>query len=292
MSDTPVAMAPAVIHPCPRDENCRYCNGTVPPAERLDWHFLDAAWCICLQSRDDRATQAAQEFHRVGLCQLVSFYRPARHPQKGIVGSWESHRAVARLAQERGTERTLVCEDDVLFDANLSPSVLARVAAGLESLGPDWNIYHLGHWPLRACFVHPHVLKTASACAHAYVASPRLTAWLAERPYGSPVAMNRGVGKALDAAFAKLPEVYAYFPMIAIQRVSRSDNFVTTGRRKKKLRHFVTRSRYREWLLCNLMKPSEIFAVLVSPVWWLVDRFRGRFYADMRPAVISPPKAS
>ncbi len=275
MSDATNDAPSAYFHPCPHDEQCGYCNGSVPAEERLDWSFLDAAFCICLQSRDDRAEQAAEEFHRVGLCQLVQFYRPLKHPTKGLAGSWESHRAVATRAMEEGFERTLVCEDDVLFVGNLTQARIKRIGTDMDALPEDWMIFHLGHWPLRAYFHKRRILKTMSACAHAYVESARLAKWLHERPYGTQVPMHGIIGNTLDSAFARLPGVFATFPMIAIQRVSTSDNFAGSSRPKKELKHYVTRSKHREWLLSNLMRPAQAYAVALSPLWWAKAKLSG-----------------
>jgi hypothetical protein len=84
--------------------------------------------------------------------------------------------------------------------------------------------------------------------------------------------MHKRIGNTLDSAFAMLPGVFALFPMMAIQRVSRSDNFQATSRPRKKLKHWVTRSRHREWLLSNLMRPAQAWAVILSPIWWLKHR--------------------
>jgi hypothetical protein len=68
--------------------------------------------------------------------------------------------------------------------------------------------------------------------------------------------------------------------MLAIQRVSPSDNFVHPSTRKKpkkrKLRHLVTRSAHRELLLSRLMRPFEIVVALLSPAFFLADRVAGR----------------
>jgi hypothetical protein len=266
----------AVLHPCPTDPNCRYCAGTAQ--DGVDWSFVDGAFCISLKTRDDRATLVAQQFHKVGLCRKVLFYRPEKHPVKGTIGSWESHRAVARLALERGFERALTFEDDVLFVGKLSPPRLHAIGDTLDRLPPDWRLLFLGHWPLWAYFVRPTVLRCASACAHAYISSKTQLQWLAERPHGTPgIDKFSIVGNTLDAAFARLPGAYALFPMIAIQSVSQSDNFQTTGRPKKKVKHLVSRSRYREWLLSNFMRPAQYLVVLGSPLAWFWQRIvRGR----------------
>ena len=91
---TPVREEP-VYHACPPDPSCPYCNATIGDAGALDWSFLDGVYCISLQSREDRVINVAAQFHKVGLCRQVLFYRPLRHPGRGYIGSWESHRAVA-----------------------------------------------------------------------------------------------------------------------------------------------------------------------------------------------------
>ncbi len=264
------------LHPCPTRPDCRYCQGTVPPGEGLDWSFLDAVYCISLKSRDDRMVNVSQEFHRVGLCRQVMFWRPVKHAVKGTIGSWESHQTVAALAREQGARNVLIFEDDVRFVGRLTPRRVRAIGRSLASLPPDWFIFYLGHWPLWCYFVRRNVLRTSSACAHAYVASPRLMEWLAQHSHASrdDVDMFTLVGHQLDAAYARLPGTYALFPMIATQSVSASDNFAGPSRPKKRLKHVVSRSRNREWLLSNLMRPAEAVAVLCSPISWVVQRVK------------------
>jgi GR25 family glycosyltransferase involved in LPS biosynthesis len=269
-------------HPCPADPSCPYCNGSISRAKgALDWSFLDAAYCISLKTREDRAAQAAGEFHKVGLCQRVTFYRPDKHPKNGFIGIWASHRAVALDALQRGCTRTLICEDDVLFTRRIRPRTLSAIERALRTLPPDWMIFFLGHWPLAAYFVRYNVLRTSSGCAHAYIASPVLLRWLRDHPWGSPgVQFSRIAGKGVDSAYAKLPGAYALFPMLAIQRVSTSDNFddpsTRKRKKKKKIKHLVTRSAYREVLLSKLMRPFEIVVALLSPAFFVASRMTGR----------------
>lgn len=276
----------AVWHPCPPDPACPHCAGQAGGA--LDWSFVDAAYCISLKTRDDRAAAAAAQFHKVGLCRRVVFYRPDRHPVKGIIGSWESHRAVGLHALERGAGRTLIFEDDVLFKHRVRPRTLASIRRALDTLPPDWTVFFLGHWPLAAYFVRPNVLRTTSGGAHAYVASPRLLRWLRDHPWGTKgVAKHHIVGRALDSAYARLPGAYALFPMIAFQAVSASDNFTAQQKKarknKRRLRHIITHSRHRELILASLMRPSEVVAALLSPAFFLAELAR-RARAAHHPA--------
>ena len=272
---------PGDWHDCPPDPLCPYCHpekrGHTSMAEPLDWSFIDAVYCISLNTRDDRAERVAEQFHRTGLCQRVRYYRPGKHPKKGIIGSWESHRAVAMDAESRGCRTALVFEDDVLFVRPVSAKRLERLGRRLSELPEDWHVLHLGHWPLRAWFVKPDLLRTISACAHAYVLSPRGMAWLRKHPYGSPgIEMTPRIGRALDSAFSRLPGVYAVFPMLATQSVSKSDNFNYKPKPKTKAKHWVTRSRYREFMLSHLMRPFELGVVLLSPYFWLYKKITGR----------------
>ena len=282
----------AVWHPCPADPACPHCSGAAPgTAAALDWSFLDAAYCISLKIRDDRAAQAAAEFHKVGLCQRVLFYRPDKHPKNGFIGGWDSHRVVAMHALARGAGTTLIFEDDVLFTRPVRPQTLRSIARALDRLPPDWLIFFLGHWPLSAYPVRPNVLRTSSACSHAYIASSRLLQWLADHPWDAVgIERSRIAGKGVDSAYARLPGTFALFPMIALQRVGRSDNFVPKKKARRRLRHLVTRTGYRELLIAKLMRPAEIIVVLLSPVFLLADlarRARARLAArdaGRRPA--------
>jgi hypothetical protein len=132
------------------------------------------------------------------------------------------------------------------------------------------------------------VLRTSSGCAHAYIVSPRLLEWLHEHPWGTPgIEKRRLIGKALDSAYARLPATYALFPMIATQSVSRSDNFAVSRKKNTKLKHLVTHSRYREWLLSKLMRPGEAVAVLLSPLFFIAQMSLQGF-ASLRRRIARP----
>jgi len=264
---------PAVFHPCAADAACPYCTGSIDVESDVafDWSFLDGVYCISLQSREDRTASAAAEFHRVGLCRHVLFYRPIKHSKSAKRGIWDSHRAVGAHALQRGCTQTLIMEDDVLFARRLRPQKVRAIPRALQTLPPEWMIFFLGHWPLWAYFIRPNVLRTGSACAHAYIASSRLLRWLHDHPYEAPDILKapRFVGAGIDAAYAELEPTYALFPMIAIQSASQSDNMKCDPTNKKhKLRHLIRRSRHREWLLSNLMRPNELVIAMLSPLFF------------------------
>lgn len=259
-------------HACPRDPACRFCNGTAA-ADDFDWSFAGAVYCISLQHRDDRAASAAAEFHRVGLCRQVTFYRPAKHEGSAVAGIWNSHRHVVRRAARHGHRRVLVFEDDVQISRRLRPATLRRIADAVDGLPPDWTLFFLGHWPLWAYPVGRRLLRVGSACAHAYIGSERLMEWFESNRSRKGADYVRLAGKGVDAAYAALPGAYAWFPMIAIQSASRSDHLTwEDGRERRKLKHLVTYSRHRERLLSMLMRPSQYAVLALAPWAWLRHR--------------------
>lgn len=256
------------FHRCPPDPDCPYCAAAaaLPADERFDWSFLDGVYCISLQSRDDRANTVAREFHRVGLCQRVLFYRPIKHPSSPKKGVWESHQAVARHARAQGHKTVLICEDDVVFQHRLQPRTVAAVNTALRRLPAHWMGFYLGHWPWRAYFVNRRTLLTSSFCTHAYIASDRLLKWLCATPCSKAVAKVALGGGGLDAAFAALPAMYAFFPMIALQSGSPGDHLGSSQVRRK-LSDYLLNTRFRDILLARLMRPSEWLVVALSPLF-------------------------
>ena len=239
-------------------------------AATFDWSFIDAAYCISLFEREDRAAQATAAFNEIGLSSRLLFYRPNRHPTNPAQGIWNSHREIARRALAAGHSRIAVFEDDVCFDRGLSPRKLDQIKRLLQSLPEDWQIFFLGHWPLTCRFVRLGLLQTRSVCAHAYIANRNLLEWMATSDYRQHQLDNPKstiVGTGIDHAFAKLPRAYAVYPMVAIQSASPSDHLRSPKRGNiNRLWHIATRTRLRDWGISHLMRPNEARAVASARV--------------------------
>src|SRR6516225_3959576 len=91
-------MEHAYFEPLPREEWCDYCAGRRHVATLAP--NLTAIYCISLQEQPHRTAKAATQFHALGLCRDVLFYRPVRgcDTDRAI---WDSHRAVAADAVAR-----------------------------------------------------------------------------------------------------------------------------------------------------------------------------------------------
>lgn len=253
---------------------CAVTNGADAPS--LDWAFVDAAYCISLRERDDRTRQATAEFNAAGLARRLLFYRPARHATDAVEGIWQSHCAIARHALAAGHRRIAIFEDDVHFDRKVTPKRLAAVARELDSLPDGWEIFYLGHWPVRCRLLSRNLLHTRSGCTHAYIANLSLLEWMQRSDYAEFRRQNprrSAVGRGIDSAFFRLKGAYAIFPMLAVQSASPSDHRPAhTSRRIKKVRHLVTRTHLRERALSFFMRPNEWKAVSLATLWALAAR--------------------
>jgi hypothetical protein len=248
-----------------RNERCDYCAGrrqvtTLAPG-------LNAIYCISLQEQPHRTTKAAAQFHALGLCQEALFYRPVRgrDTDRAI---WNSHRAVAQDAIAKGFTRILVLEDDVLF-TQPRETLVRRITAALRALPSTWWGLYLGHVPIQAYFLRANLLRVRSGCTHAYIANAPLLAWLASTPPKSPEApMWHWIGQSIDAAMSSLPEMYAMFPMIAVQRYLGESSAGTRLDDQRQLGIFLEVGRY--FFIYGVgARFAEAVAILFSPVHWL-----------------------
>jgi hypothetical protein len=247
-----------------RDERCDYCAGRRHVGKLAP--DLTAIYCISLQEQPHRTAKAAAQFHALGLCREVLFYRPVRRrdAERAI---WESHRAVAQDAIAKGFARILVLEDDVLF-TRPRETVVRRITAALRTLPSTWWGLYLGHVPIQAYFLRLNLLRVRSGCTHAYIANAPLLAWLASTPpMSAEVAMSHWIGPSIDAAMSSLPEMYAMFPMIAVQRYLGESRADTRFEDQRQRSTFLDVGRWRYFFIYGAgARFAEAMAVLFSPV--------------------------
>jgi len=255
-------MERAYFEPLARDEWCDYCAGRRHVATLAP--DLTAIYCISLQEQPHRAAKAAAQFHALGLCREVLFYRPVRGSDTDRA-IWDSHRAVAQDAIAKGFARILVLEDDVLF-TRPRETLARRITAALRALPSSWWGLYLGHVPIQAYFLRPNLLRVRSGCTHAYIANAPLLAWLASTPPMSPeVPMWHWIGRSIDAAMSSLPEMYAMFPMIAVQRYLGESGADTRFDDQRQQGTFLDVGRYF-FIYGAGARFAEAMAVLLSPV--------------------------
>lgn len=196
---------------CP---NCRDQN-----LSPYNWNWLPVAVCISLREREDRVKESSLQFHKIGLCQRVIYYRPTRD-KKPARGCWESHRKIAKIARDVWKlDKIAVFEDDVLFADNIAPQRINNLDATLDSLPKNWNAFYLGHWSVLALPRQKGVNRSVSFCTHAYIMNKPLMTWMVKHPFD-----NMPLPKVLPSMFSGIDihmsgkkKMYSMSPMIAYQ---------------------------------------------------------------------------
>lgn len=210
---------------------CQKCKDG-RPTSRIDWSWIDHVYCISLKDREDRAKEAELEFHKVGLCDKVMFYRPTKdtsdYVRPGTRGCWTSHRTIAKKGYEDGAEMVLVFEDDVEFDEQTTtPKNIQKLASFTKKL-KNWNIIYLGQWSflkLPTGFLNLH--RDYAMAAHAYLISNDTLKWLSDTKYEDAIWLHKkkeSVGFGLDVFYMFASRAYSYFPMMAYQRGAKTSN--------------------------------------------------------------------
>jgi len=239
------------------------------------WPFIDHAYCLTLATRCDRQKEAVMQLAGAGLLPKTSFIisQPATGPKPPAILA--SHCQAARDAAARGYQTILILEDDVTFLPRTT-KIDKLVERTMTKLPGNWHGLYLGHFPLRAYFVAPGLLRTSSGCSHAYIASQPLLKWLGSLDPAADlkagrIKLNRLVGQGIDAALACRPNMYACFPMVATQGRSPSSNIDSRRNRSGKKRHIFDKYRYSA-LAIRGMRAAECIAVFLSPLHYVTRR--------------------
>jgi len=180
--------------------------------------FFDGIYCINLDERIDRWTQAQVEFGKLGVTGVKRF-SAVKH-ERGAIGCRESHLGIIQESKKLGLKNVLIFEDDVLvIEKNITR--LGEVLTELEQL--DWELFYFGATVDpnvgRLSQVSPNIVKTNFAyTTHAYAINSTIyDKILEEAPY-------HGI---IDVYYCRhiVPNGKSYImnPMACIQQESYSD---------------------------------------------------------------------
>jgi glycosyl transferase family 25 len=204
-------------------------------ADFWDWSGLaEAVYCISLIEDNVRADAVRQQFHRVGLCSHVTFYRSTRDKSPHLKkpserGCWESHRACCIDATARGASRALIFEDDIAPRHWLTPNAvrkLVRVVTATKTsistpLPRDWNILNLTFTTIHGGYpVTPkwNIWRIKQDCTAAYVITADTMRLMCEEPFDrQPTPLG------IDTFYRKKYRTFTVFPPLFV-----SGGFVTT----------------------------------------------------------------
>lgn len=294
---------------CPTTLNC-ICSLSINKSDDIrKKHLFESSWislmtnkktgtvgsifCINLNDRDDRMRDAAEQFHRYGLCRLVVFYRAQRMTKEmalqnnvkhaSVWGCWDSHREVCRAVIKNPTKnKTLIFEDDVKFIPRFTTVDMIQRCADTE-LPLNWDVFFLGHLPCSSRLMstsflssetcHINLFKTHSLLTHAYLLSEKGCRQIAESDfvYTSKI-MGYEIG--IDNFICDYLQQYAVYPQFARQSGSPSDNlntwlqiiFCPFGQKLLGSHTFVFETVVHSLILIKLM-------VVMLTISYLIERF-------------------
>jgi hypothetical protein len=224
------------------------------------WAYFDHVFCVNLDRRTDRWTEARAELQRCGLsaCERFSAVDRLGMPGGGANGCAASHRTLwRRIAAGECGERVLIFEDDFMlttrelllrigytpqrdevkiFDALIGDAAEDRLAELLPHVPAGWDLLYLGGGyespPLKR--VNVHVIRNAGMqTTHAYAITRQMARRVTDHldaGYGvgteSDPIIYAGASDSVLAALSKRDDVFSYTvtPRLFIQRpVSQSD---------------------------------------------------------------------
>lgn len=231
-----------LLQGCLCDPNANNNNIEKQQYERLWLDIVDKnglIMCICLQERDDRFLEVSQEFHKYGLCRIVTFYRPKRPTleeckkqnitRRGGYGIWRSHRHIILEGLNKQCKRCLIWEDDVVFYQWLmSIERLNQIRADIDALPRNWGAYKFGHCAQFGYFISTSVVRTWSFLTQGVLWSMEGMKKLEGCTY-QQYQQRKGKEGEIDCWMMGAMPMYATFPQLVYQSDSVTDNINTAG---------------------------------------------------------------
>ena len=180
------------------------------------WAFFDKIYCISIDDRIDRRTEAKKQFALVGLLERVEFVIVKRHGVNREQGIYQSHISCLQKGLAAGAEHILIFEDDIIFRGFAASRI--RESCTFLAGKPEWNMLFLG------CIVNgcaktgtKSVVKINYHCmAHAYGIN---------RKFAESLSRTSWQGIPFDDFLGTINnKFYAIYPLCAFQSNSPSDN--------------------------------------------------------------------
>lgn len=264
------------MHPVPTAEGCICAAATASDSASIFaqaenqiklqyenvWRKFTSLWfCLCLKDREDRLQESSAQFHRYGLCRLVTYLRPERPTPEmckkaGVVsvgrfGCWNTHTIPAEILLESiGSDHAGVFEDDLLFrDDQMSVARLATVWEDFKRfvVPAGFEAFKFGSHTLSGTAVAgtadnskamdtklhrqslSRVYKTESYLLHAFLWSRGGAQKLCGTSFVAN-AQKKGYEEDIDAwtNTAKL-KVYSCYPQLVVQSGSDTSNTENGG---------------------------------------------------------------
>ncbi|MBU2714169.1 glycosyltransferase family 25 protein [Zooshikella harenae] len=210
---------------------------------------VDKVYCISLKERRDR-----QNFAKRNLALLehdVEFWLVDKDHQNPERGCYNSHRAIAKHALDRGYQRILVFEDDVVFDRYPSTKQMERINKFLRAGHGD--IFYLGGLLGKLWFTHHlNVVRGRLVCMHAYIL---------HQSGLEKIVANEYQCQSIDVFCKRTLNAFAFFPLLASQQPA---NFLNSD-----ITHHVNHNTDKLW---RRNRRRQYWSVIRNIKYTLLDR--------------------
>jgi hypothetical protein len=136
------------------------------------WAFIDAVFCITLDTATHRHPRVQAELERVGLWSKTTMLMNKRDPRGGVRGCYDSHQRAWNAAKEKGVSNVLIVEDDVFFSKDWQKYLPFAEKFVRQGTTP-WDCLFLGWAPYRSKKTEwKHIAKIVCGTdMHAYMVS-------------------------------------------------------------------------------------------------------------------------
>ena len=228
---------------CDIKKNC-YCDSSnTSPYSKYnknpwDWSFIDTFFCLCLHERHDRFIESSLQFHKVGLCKHVLYYRCEKDTLKdlellnldkkwkGIAGIWESVRYVSSYANRiLHSNCNLVMEDDIIFSPQFTPDKLLMIRNHINRIYDDYDVYYIGCLPYIGFPISQNLFRCKAVQTHCHIQSNRFMNTIYNTPFTPSYITYMSY---IDVWISLYSKQYTIYPIMAIQ--SESDSSLQSSR--------------------------------------------------------------
>ena len=108
----------------------------------VGYEIFDDIICITLEGNTERQRLAKETFAKIGI--EPRFYVAKRSPRGGRIGCFESHMNIINDCYNKGYERILIFEDDVVTTPGYNTKLMNE-ACNFMKTNSDWDMFQLGY---------------------------------------------------------------------------------------------------------------------------------------------------
>ena len=175
----------------------------------MNWNFFDAIYCINLEKDKEKRRKCQSIFNRYS---IPAIFFKGILDEIGDRGCLKSHKAIYNLALDKGYNKILIFEDDIVPTSEISLKNINYYTDFIEKQGVD--IFYLGGVP--DCFNYsqkrtafPNIYKIRGICTHAYALNRKGLEKLKDIKYTPELPLDYIIKKSdTIESFAAYPSLF------------------------------------------------------------------------------------